>query len=355
MSNYSIYTLDEAHVSISNGAELSGYSQGDGSHLAGETITLTSNAWTVVDIADSGTDTAFADNDTSQTLNGAQSIYGTSYANGTIVEAEYTLTVEDPDGNQYTLIGFNLREPGAPNTYGTTEGLAFIGTFPPQNVPLTVVSTSEGPPNSGSSSTPSGTYATPPCFVAGTPIDTATGPRRIEDLAEGDPIWTADDGYQPLRLILTTRLDAAALRAQPSLRPVRIAAHAFAPGCPGTDLRVSQQHRILLEGWRAQLFSGEDQVLVAAKHLTDDHSIRIEPVSDPLCYYHLLFDRHQILRSAGLMSESFLPGPCALAAIGSGAQAEFRALFGDGGMPAASRVQSARPEVGGHVARLMIG
>ncbi len=227
MSNYSIYTLGESQVTISNGAVLSGFTQGDGSHLMGETITLNSNAWTVINIADGGTDTNFSDSDTNQVLNGAQTIYGTSYANGIRIEAEYTLTVQDPDGNTYTLIGVNMNEAGAPNTYGTVEGLAFIGTFPPQGTPLTVVATAEGPPNTGGGSTPSGTYAVPPCFAQGTLIDTDRGPRPVETLRPGDRLKTLDDGAQPIRLCLATAVSTARLMANPGLRPIRILAGAL--------------------------------------------------------------------------------------------------------------------------------
>ena len=43
MPSYTIYSLGESQISISGGAELSGYDQGDGSHLVGETITLYSD------------------------------------------------------------------------------------------------------------------------------------------------------------------------------------------------------------------------------------------------------------------------------------------------------------------------
>lgn len=231
MANYSIYTLGESQITISNGAVLSGFTQGDGSHLLGQTITLNSNAWTVIDIADGGTDTNFSDTDSDQVLNGAQTIYGVSYASGLRIEAEYTLTVMDPSGNLYTVIGVNINEPGYTPVYGTIEGLAFIGTFPPQNTPLTVVATAEGPPNSGGGSTPSGTYATPPCFVRGTLIDTCQGPRPVQALRPGDRIKVLDGGPQPLRMNLSTTLDAAETRRRPELRPVPSRPMRWARGC----------------------------------------------------------------------------------------------------------------------------
>lgn len=353
MSNYSIYTLGESQVTISNGAVLSGFTQGDGSHLMGETITLNSNAWTVINIADGGTDTNFSDSDTNQVLNGAQTIYGTSYANGIRIEAEYTLTVQDPDGNTYTLIGVNMNEAGAPNTYGTVEGLAFIGTFPPQGTPLTVVATAEGPPNTGGGSTPSGTYAVPPCFAQGTLIDTDRGPRPVETLQPGDRLKTLDDGAQPIRLCLATAVSTARLMANPGLRPIRILAGALGASLPSRDIEVSAQHRVLLSDWRAQLYFGEDQILVAAKHLVNGTSIKTAPVSGPVTYFHLVFDRHQIVRSSGLRSESFYPGPRAMQSIPDAARTEFYALFPLLEDQPQLYGLSARPEVSAREARLL--
>ena len=100
MTSQTIYTLAESNITISDGAELSGFSQGSGVHLDGVTITLNSNAWQAISITESQTgDVSFADSDSSQSLDGDQSIDGTTFTDGSRVEAEYALTVEDPDGN----------------------------------------------------------------------------------------------------------------------------------------------------------------------------------------------------------------------------------------------------------------
>ena len=71
---------------------------------------------------------------------------------------------------------------------------------------------------------------------------------------------------------------------------------------------MSQNHGTLVTGWRAALFCGADEVLVAAKHLVDGRAIRLQPggfVTD----IHLVFDRHEIVRAGGILSESFLSDP----------------------------------------------
>ena len=49
---------------------------------------------------------------------------------------------------------------------------------------------------------------------------------------------------------------------------------------------------------------GKDEVLVAAKHLVDDVCVLREDVRE-VTYYHVMFDKHEIVRSHGCLSESF--------------------------------------------------
>jgi Hint domain len=70
---------------------------------------------------------------------------------------------------------------------------------------------------------------------------------------------------------------------------------------------LSPQHRILIRDSLAELLFGEAEVLVAAKDLVNDTSIRICE-GGMVDYVHILFDRHQVVFSEGLATESFLPG-----------------------------------------------
>ncbi|MCV6825706.1 MULTISPECIES: Hint domain-containing protein [Halocynthiibacter] len=319
-----IYTLPEGSVSVSGGGEISGYTQGDGSHLQDLEITLNNNSWVPVEITDN--DGNFEDNDSSQTLTNGISYGGTNYSAGARVEAEYTLTVEDPDGNEYTLIGFNIVEGGG-NSYGTIEGLAFVGDtgeFPPIGVPLTVTGTSEGP---GGNTTPYNDYADPPCFCAGTLIETDMGPRPVEALKVGDLIKTRDNGYQPLRWIGHAEISREMLAARPELRPVRIHANAFGAGLPENDLHVSPQHRVLISDWRALVYFGEEEVLASAIHLENGETIQQDEDCESTAYFHLLFDAHQVIYSNGLPTESFLPGPQTCNGLEQAVQEELFAIF----------------------------
>jgi hypothetical protein len=305
---------------------LSGGTQGAGSHLPGSFITLQSNGWVPVNITDTPTgDADFADNDTGQQLTNGITFGGTPYAAGSVVEAEYTIQVSDGT-TTYTLIGFNIREPNPVdgNSYGSTEGIAFIGQFPPVGVPLEVLSGSEGP---GATTTPSEDYATPPCFTPGTLIETPDGPRPVEDLRPGDMVLTRDAGAQEVRWVGAVTLDSARLAGNPRFRPVSIQAGAFGPGCPARDMLVSRQHRILLQDWRADLLFGSAEVLAAAVDLVNDRDIVQVYDLEPVTYVHFMFDRHQVVLADGIWAESLRPGPAVLATLGRAAQEELFALF----------------------------
>jgi hypothetical protein len=139
-----------------------------------------------------------------------------------------------------------------------------------------------------------------PCFVAGTLIATEHGQRGVETLLLGDLVMTKDDGLQPLRWI-----GQRTVAAQDNFAPIRIRANTF-----GThdDLVVSPEHRVLIRDNLAELLFGEQEVLVSAKDLVNDRSVT-RCVGGDVTYVHLMFDRHQVVYSAGLATESFLPGP----------------------------------------------
>lgn len=138
----------------------------------------------------------------------------------------------------------------------------------------------------------------PTCFGAGTLIETVSGPRPVEEIKPGELVLTRDGGPREV-LWLAHRRHAARGKAA----PVRIAAGAMGNRA---DLVVSQQHRMLVTGWRAELYLGADEALVAARHLVNGTDIRIEEGGE-VDYYHLLFDRHELVWAEGILTESFHP------------------------------------------------
>ncbi|WP_165390354.1 Hint domain-containing protein [Thalassococcus sp. S3] len=165
------------------------------------------------------------------------------------------------------------------------------------------------------------------CFTKGAMIRTPSGDRPIETLRVGDIVETLDDGAQPIRWIGHAGLDAATLSRAPFNRPILIRKGAFGPGRPARDMRVSPQHRMLLQGWNIDLHFSERQVLAPAKGLVDGHTVLIDEDAQRVHYIHILFDQHQVVFADGMPSESFHPGAQGLDAIGHAARAEVIRLF----------------------------
>lgn len=180
------------------------------------------------------------------------------------------------------------------------------------------------------------------CVVRGTLVDTPSGPVAVEDIAPGDLVMTKDRGAVPVRWIGSRRLSAEELAADPSLRPVRIAAGALDGERPSRDLVVSPQHRVLVSGWRAELLFGEEEVLVPAKALVNGRTIRVDPPAGPTEYFHLMFDAHEVIFTEGAPTESFHAGPYSLRELGDAARVElhrlFPELFGAGGLHPTARM-----------------
>ncbi|MFK7940427.1 MAG: Hint domain-containing protein [Roseovarius sp.] len=174
-----------------------------------------------------------------------------------------------------------------------------------------------------------------PCFVAGTLIKTPNGNVAVESLQPGDMVITKDNGAQPLRWIGTRTVEAKG-----EFAPIRIKANAL--GTHDT-LMLSPLHRVLIRDSLAELLFGDNEVLVAARDLVNDHSVRPVEGGD-VTYVHILFDQHEVVWSEGLATESFFPGPQTTQSFEADIVQEICALFpeidpetGQGYSPSARR------------------
>lgn len=156
------------------------------------------------------------------------------------------------------------------------------------------------------------------CFAQDTSIDTPYGPRKIETLRPGDMVLTRDSGPQALRWIGQRRV-----RGVGDFAPIE-----FAPGSIGNSdtLRVSPQHRMLIDDYRAALYFGEDEVIAAASFLVNGGDI-VQRQMPEVTYFHLLFDSHELIRTGGAWSESYQPGAYSLPGLEDKARHELFALF----------------------------
>ncbi len=217
-----------------------------------------------------------------------------------------TVTIELPNGNLVTYTGVTFYLANGVEVFSPIDGQ----TLQSGTLVSTTFVTVEQPV------TPAQMEVIP-CFTVGTMIATGLGPQPVETLRAGDLVDTMDHGLQPVRWIGRKRVLGVG-----SFAPVR-----FEPGAIGNarPLTVSPQHRMLLTGWRAELHFGQDEVLVAAKHLVNGKTIRVAPNRDTT-YLHLLFDCHEILWAEGVATESLHPG-CGILDADPALREEITALF----------------------------
>lgn len=167
------------------------------------------------------------------------------------------------------------------------------------------------------------------CFALGTLIETGTGPRPVELLRAGDLVLTRDHALQPVRWQGGCHVTREGLDLRPNLRPIAIRRGALGDGCPSRDLTVSPQHRVLVRSRIAHRLFDTGEILVAAKHLAGLPGIEVAVPQAGVTYFHLLFDRHEIVLSDGAWTESLFTGPEALKAVSEAARHEIRSLFPD--------------------------
>lgn len=148
------------------------------------------------------------------------------------------------------------------------------------------------------------------CFLTGTRIATPTGPRPIETLTPGEPLLGAEGHTIALRWIWRQPV-ARIVGLDDDRAPVRITAHAFAQGCQDSDLMLSRDHAIWIDGF-----------LVTAGALVNGTSIRHVPMSDmpaQFTYWHLETDDHSLILAENCPAESFVPYTARSAHDGHGA------------------------------------
>ncbi|GAA5067486.1 choice-of-anchor L domain-containing protein [Roseibacterium beibuensis] len=160
------------------------------------------------------------------------------------------------------------------------------------------------------------------CFAEGTMIATPSGEVAIEMLRVGDLVQTRDNGIKPILWVGCKRLGPEDLAAAPWLRPIQLQAGHFGLE---RELIVSPQHGVLL--------SPRDhpggEVLYRATHLArmPGGAARVKNGARSVTYYHILFDRHEVIWSNGIPSESFYPGPMGYGSLDHAALEELHRLF----------------------------
>jgi len=191
--------------------------------------------------------------------------------------------------------------------------LMFLDALPPRHTDLWVVRHSLAEPAPRLSNEAHGGVI---CFTPGTRLDTPAGPRRVEELREGDHVQTRDNGAQPVLWIGSRRITGARLQVMPQLRPVRLRPGSLGIERPDQELLVSPEHRMLVRGRAAQALFNTDEVLVAARDLVNGTTVIEDHAVREVTYVHLLLPSHEILVANGVETESFHPANADLDTLG---------------------------------------
>lgn len=165
------------------------------------------------------------------------------------------------------------------------------------------------------------------CYAAGTLIQTMNGEIPVENLVKGDLIRVADGDWQPLMWIGARKIDGDHLRRMPNMRPIRISAGALGRGLPLRDLIVSPQHRMIVSSKIVRRMFDTDEIFIAAKKLVGLPGIEIAYDVAEVDYFHLLFERHEVIFAEGAPSESLFLGQESLKILAGEDLAEIRYLF----------------------------
>lgn len=147
--------------------------------------------------------------------------------------------------------------------------------------------------------------APPPCFVSGTLIRTPKGEVPVEALQAGDFVNTLSGRCSPILWRGNSRVSPSMQKRDPALRAVHIG-----KGAVGNErsLEISQQHRLLIQGYRSELWFGEPEILVPAKALLHSDHVSLCSSDNEIQYHHILLGGHEVVFSNGIPSESLFLG-----------------------------------------------
>ncbi len=133
-------------------------------------------------------------------------------------------------------------------------------------------------------------------FGRGTRVTLASGvQRQVEKLSPGIRVLTRDNGPQPIKWVGKRTVQAVGAFA-----PVVISQDALGNT---EDLTLSQQHRMMISDWRAEVMIGSKDVLIRAADLVNGSTIYIRS-GGFVEYTQLVFDDHQIIYAEGIPAES---------------------------------------------------
>jgi len=240
-----------------------------------------SGSWSITDSADNGDD------------------------NQTIQGGAVTTNAGTGGSLEYSFVGFTAN--GEPILEGAIPG---IGPFE-----YIILSNTDYAPATTIGSTVNGNYLY--CFAAGTMIATPKGETAVETLAIGDMLTDARGNTVAVKWIgrqtVSTRFGPAE-----RLMPVRFAAGSLGEGVPHTDLTVTADHGMLVDGvicHAGALVNGTTITRVSFAEMGETYTV-----------YHIETEEHEIILANGARAETFIDNVSRRVFDN---YAEFEALYGD--------------------------
>jgi hypothetical protein len=135
------------------------------------------------------------------------------------------------------------------------------------------------------------------CFIGGTMIATPAGEVPVEYLKRGDMVLTEDGREVPVKWIGEQRVKNWMFTLETQV-PVCISKGALGDGVPHTDLYVSADHGILIDG-----------LVINASALVNGNTVRFAPMAEmppEFTYYHIETKNHDVVLANGLAAETFI-------------------------------------------------
>ncbi len=183
---------------------------------------------------------------------------------------------------QGTITRGGVTAPVFENTGSGGQYIAFFGSDPGSQSGIPLLGISSGPFMF--------------CLGAGTLIATPEGEREVEDLAIGDRIRTSVGKIVSVKWI--GRQTVQKLFAGPRMQPVRIRAGALGDGLPHTNLTVTADHGMIIDG-----------LVINAAALINGSTIDWVPMAELpewVTYYHVETEDHDVILANGAPAETFV-------------------------------------------------
>jgi hypothetical protein len=134
-----------------------------------------------------------------------------------------------------------------------------------------------------------------PCLLRGTMVRTPSGEVPVESLAIGDLVLTTDGKAEELKWIGRRGYARALVEGNEKVMPILFEPGSLGVNAPSRDLYVSPEHAVLIE-----------HALVPARLLVNGASIRRVDGFETVEYFHLEFDRPEVIFTDGAATESYV-------------------------------------------------